>query len=168
MKEKMTVDQFNAILVDLEQMKNSPAAHTGIRLVSENTLDIDYLSGIPSYMKTSLCRKVLRYVAKTALKGTMEIDGLASSCRFCAMENGYAVSFGSLTKWSFFSHRLNKTITVEINQNDDSFSAKVAKFYNEDKNLLMEVELWSGCHWTQSVGRIDLISYFDDTRNSLL
>jgi hypothetical protein len=140
----------------------------GVRLVSENTLNTDYLSEIPSYMKTSLCRKVLRYVAKTALKGTMEIDGLASSCSFCAMENGHAVSFSSITKWSFFSHRLNKTITVEINQDEDSFSARVAKFYDEDRNLLMEVEPWQGCHWTQSTGRIDLISHFDDTRNPLL
>ena len=168
MKEKMTVNQFNAILIDLESEKDTPRTHMGVRLVSENTLNTDYLSEIPSYMKTSLCRKVLRYVAKTALKGTMEIDGLASSCGFCAMENGHAVSFGSITKWSFFSHRLKKTITVEINQDEDSFSARVAKFYDEDKNLLMEVEPWQGCHWTQSIGRIDLMSYFDDTRNSLL
>jgi hypothetical protein len=168
MKEKMTVDQFNTILIDLESGKDTPHAHMGVRIVAGNSLDLDYLSEIPSYMKASLCRKVLRYVAKTALKGTMEIDGLASSCSFCAMENGHAVSFSSITKWSFFSHRLNKTITVEINQDEDSFSARVAKFYDEDRNLLMEVEPWQGCHWTQSTGRIDLISHFDDTRNPLL
>jgi hypothetical protein len=168
MKEKMTVDQFNTILIDLESGKDTPHAHMGVRIVAGNSLDLDYLSEIPSYMKASLCRKVLRYVAKTALKGTMEIDGLASSCSFCAMENGHAVSFSSIIKWSFFSHRLNKTITVEINQDEDSFSARVAKFYDEDRNLLMEVELWQGCHWTQSTGRIDLISHFDDTRNPLL
>jgi len=168
MKEKMTVDQFNTMLIDLESGKDTPHAHIGVRIVAGNSLDLDYLSEIPNYMKASLCRKVLRYVAKTALKGTMEIDGLASSCSFCAMENGHAVSFGSITKWSFFSHRLNKTITVEINQDEDSFSARVAKFYDEDRNLLMEVEPWQGCHWTQSIGRIDLISHFDDTRNPLL
>jgi hypothetical protein len=168
MKEKMTVDQFNTILIDLESGKDTPHAHMGVRIVAGNSLDLDYLSEIPSYMKASLCRKVLRYVAKTALKGTMEIDGLASSCSFCAMKNGHAVSFSSITKWSFFSHRLNKTITVEINQDEDSFSARVAKFYDEDRNLLMEVEPWQGCHWTQSTGRIDLISHFDDTRNPLL
>ena len=168
MKEKMTVDQFNTMLVDLESGKDTPHAYMGVRIVAGNSLDLDYLSEIPSYMKASLCRKVLRYVAKTALKGTMEIDGLASSCSFCAMENGHVVSFGSITKWSFFSRRLNKTITVEINQDEDSFSARVAKFYDEDRNLLMEVEPWQGCHWTLSTGRIDLMSYFDDTRNSLL
>lgn len=168
MKEKMTVDQFNTMLIDLESGKDTPHAHMGVRIVAGNSLDLDYLSEIPSYMKASLCRKVLRYVAKTALKGTMEIDGLASSCSFCAMENGNAVSFGSITKWSFFSHRLNKTITVEINQDEDSFSARVVKFYDEDRNLLMEVEPWQGCHWTLSTGRIDLISHFDDTRNPLL
>lgn len=167
MKEKMTTDQFNDMLIDLEQMKDSPLAHMGVRIVAGNDLDTDYLSEIPNYMKTSLCRKVLRYVVKTALKGTMEIDGLASSCSFCAMEEGHAVSFGSLTKWSFFSHRLKKTIIVEINQNEDSFSARVAKFYDENRNLLMEVEPWTGCHWTQSTGRIDLMGYFDDVRNPL-
>ena len=169
MKEKMTVDQFNAMLIDLEQMKDSPAAHMGVSIVAGYiALDMDYMSEIPNYMKASLCRKVLRYVAKTALKGTMEIDGLSSSCGFCAMENGHAVSFGSITKWSFFSYRLNKTITVEINQDEDSFSARTVRFYDEDRNLLMEVEPWQGCHWTQSTGRIDLISHFDDTRNPLL
>ena len=168
MKEKMTVDQFNTMLVDLESGKDTPHAHMGVRIVAGNSLGLDYLSEIPSYMKASLCRKVLRYIAKVALKGTMEIDGLSSSCGFCAMENGHAVSFGSITKWSFFSHRLNKTITVEINQDEDSFSARVAKFYDENRNLLMEVEPWQGCHWTLSTGRIDLISHFDDTRNPLL
>lgn len=169
MKEKMTVDQFNTMLIDLEQMKDSPAAHMGVSIVAGYTaLDMDYMSEIPIYMKASLCRKVLRYVAKTALKGTMEIDGLASSCGFCAMEDGHAISFGSLTKWSFFSYRLKKTITVEINQNEDSFSARVAKFYDENRNLLMEVEPWTGCHWTQVTGRIDLMGYFDDVRNPLL
>ena len=168
MKEKMTVDQFNAILVDLEQMKDSSAAHMGVRLVAENCLNLDYLSEISRYAKTSLCRKVLRYVAKTALRGTMEIDGLASSCSFCAMENGDAVSFGSLTEWSFFSYRLKKTIKVEIVSDEDSFSARVVRFYDEKRNLLMEVEPWTGLHWTLSTGRIDLMSYFDDTRNPLL
>ena len=167
MKEKMTVDQFNTMLIDLESGKDTPHAHMGVRIVAGNSLDLDYLSEIPNYMKASLCRKVLRYVAKTALKGTMEIDGLASSCSFCAMENGDTVSFGSLTEWSFFSHRLKKTITVEISQNEDSFSARVVRFYDKERNLLMEVEPWTGCHWTQFTGRIDLTDYFDDIRNPL-
>ena len=163
MKEKMTVDQFNAILVDLESREDTPRTHMGVRLVSENTLNTDYLSEIPEYMKTSLCRKVLRYVAKTALNGTMEIDGLASSCSFCAMENGHAVSFGSNTEWTFYSHRAHRTIKVEI-----YYDENLAKFYDLDGKLWMKVELWQGCHWTQSTGRIDLISHFDDTRNPLL
>ena len=168
MKEKMTVDQFNTMLIDLESGKDTPHAHMGVRIVAGNSLDLDYMSEIPSYMKASLCRKVLRYVAKTTLKGTMEIDGLASSCGFCSMEYGHAVSFGSLTEWSFFSHRLKKTINVEIDQNEDAFSARLVKFYDENRNLLMEVEPWSGCHWTQSIGRIDLMHYFDDVRNKLI
>ena len=164
----MTVDQFNAILVDLEKGVDSPLSHMGVRLVAGDDLSCDYLSEIPHYAENSLCRKVLRYVAKTALKGTFELDGLASSCGFCAMENGDAVSFGSMTQWSFFSHRLKKTIKVEIVSDEDSFSARVARFYDEKRNLLMEVEIWPGCHWTLPTGRIDLISHFDDTRNSLM
>lgn len=157
----MTKEQFNDILNafnknDLVQM------HMGVRLVASNDLHMDYLSEIPEYMKTSLCRKVLRYVAQTALRGTMEVDGLAYSARFCAMENGHSVSFGDIRKWSFWSHRLNKKIIVSISNNE------FARFYDTEHNLLMKVKIWQGCHWTQSIGRIDLVGYFDDVRNPLM
>jgi len=155
MKEKMTVDQFNAILVDLEQMKDSPAAHMGVSIVAGYTaLDMDYMSEIPSYMKASLCRKVLRYVAKTALKGTMEIDGLASSCSFCAMENGHAISFGSNVEWSF-NHK-GELINVTI----DSKSKEVY-YYDKYFKELYHCEIPYGVHWTQVTGRIDLIGIFE-------
>ena len=154
MKEKMTVDQFNAILIDLESGEDTPRTHMGVRMVSENTLDIDYLSEIPEYMKTSLCRKVLRYVAKTALKGTMEIDGLASSCSFCAMENGHAVSFGSNVEWSF-NHK-GELINVTI----DSKGKKVY-YYDKYFKELYHCEIPYGVHWTQVTGRIDLIGIFE-------
>lgn len=165
----MTMEQFNDILVAFQTGKNDALIHMGIRLVSENNLHLDYLSEIPEYMKTSLCRKVLRYVAQIALHGTMEIDGLASSCSFCEMEKGYPVSFGNLSYWSFWSHRLNKRIEVSIEiSEEECFQSRTAKFYDYEHNLLMEVELWLGCHWTQSTGRIDLMHYFDDVRNKLI
>lgn len=155
MKEKMTVDQFNAILVDLEQMKDSPAAHMGVSIVAGYTaLDMDYMSEIPSYMKASLCRKVLRYVAKTALKGTMEIDGLASSCGFCAMENGHAVSFGSNVEWSF-NHK-GELINVTIDS-----KGKEVYYYDKYSKELYHCEIPYGVHWTQVTGRIDLIGIFE-------
>ncbi len=169
MNNKMTKEQFNDILVAFQTGKNDVLIHMGVRLVAGNDLHLDYLSEIPEYMKTSLCRKVLRYIAQTALKGTMEIDGLASSCSFCEMKNGNAVSFGNLNYWSFWSHRLNKRIDVEILiSEEECFQARTAKFYDYEHNLLMEVELWSGCHWTQSTGRIDLMKYFDDVRNKII
>ena len=42
MKEKMTVDQFNAMLVDLEKGVDSPLSHMGVRLVAQNNLNLDY------------------------------------------------------------------------------------------------------------------------------
>ena len=169
MKQKMSQEQFNDILVAFQTGKNNALIHMGVSLVSGNDLHLDYLSEIPEYMKTSLCRKVLRYVAQTALRGTMEIDGLASSCSFCEMENGHPVSFGGFSYWSFWSHRLNKKINVEILiSEEECFMPRTAKFYDYEHNLLMEVELWLGCHWTLSTGRIDLMHYFDDVRNKLI
>lgn len=154
MKEKMTVDQFNTMLVDLESGKDTPHAHMGVRIVAGNSLDLDYLSEIPSYMKASLCRKVLRYVAKTALKGTMEIDGLASSCSFCAMEDGHAVSFGSNVEWSF-NHK-GELINVTIDS-----KGKEVYYYDKYSKELYHCEIPYGVHWTQSTGRIDLIGIFE-------
>lgn len=167
MKNKMSQEQFNQILVALESDKNQNLAHMGVRLVANNDLNLDYLSEIPNHYKESLCRKVLRYVAKTALKGTFELDGLALGT-FCAMKYGKAVSFGEATKFSFWSNRLNQKVNVEICPDDLSFSSEVARFYDENHKLLMEVEIWTGCHWTLSYGRMDLVNYFDDIRNSLL
>lgn len=69
-------------------------------------------------MKKSLTRKVLRYVAKTALKGTFEIDGLSVSCSFCEMLDGDPVSFSSSSsEWSF-DHK-GQLINVIINSKEN-------------------------------------------------
>jgi hypothetical protein len=165
---KITKEQFNDILVAF-QINDQRYIHLGVQMVANNRLSEDYFSEVPEYMKSSLCRKVLRYVAQTALRGTMEIDGLASSCSFCEMKNGHPVSFGGLNYWSFWSQRLNKKINVEILiSEEECFQPRTAKFYDYEHNLLMEVEIWQGCHWTQSIGRIDLMGYFDDVRNPLM
>lgn len=157
--KKMTTEEFDSYLNSFKE-NNVPMIHSAIRIVT-GCLDSDYLSEIDKYRKKSLIRKVLRYVAQTALKGTMEIDSLALSCAFHEMKDGYAVSFGDPLKWSFFSHRLKETIYVEIDN-------EIVRYYDSKHNLKIEVEIWCGCNFYQSTGRSDLMHYFDDVRNSLL
>lgn len=88
---KMTVEEFDSYLNSFRE-NNVPMIHGAIRMVT-GCLCSDYLSEIDGYRKKSLVRKVLRYVAQTAIRGTMEIDGLAISCSFHEMKNGDAVSF---------------------------------------------------------------------------
>jgi len=159
---KMTKEEFDCYLNSFSE-NNVPMIHGAIRLVTGGAIFLDYTSEISKYRKQSLIRKVLRYVAQTAIKGTMEIDGLALSCSFHEMKDGEAVSFGDLLEWSFFSHRLKETIHVEIDQ-----EGKVARYYDGKHNLRMKVNIWHGCHFYQSTGRIDIMHHFDDVRNPLL
>lgn len=160
---KMTVEEFDSYLNSFKE-NNVPMMHGAVRMVTSGAIFLNLTSEISKYRKQSLIRKVLRYVADTALKGTMEIDGLALSCSFHEMKDGDAVSFGNLLEWSFYSHRLKEIIHVEINPKD----GKVARYYDSKHNLRMEVSIWRGCHFYQSTGRIDLMHYFDDVRNQLL
>lgn len=160
---KMTTEEFDGYLNSFKE-NNVPMMHSAVRMVTSGAIFLNLTSEISKYRKQSLIRKVLRYVADTALKGTMEIDGLALSCSFHEMKDGDAVSFGNLLEWSFYSHRLKETVYVEINPKD----GKVARYYDSKHNLRMEVNIWQGCHFYQSTGRIDLMHYFDDVRNQLL
>ena len=158
----MTVEEFDSYLNSFSE-NNVPMIHGAIRMVTSGAIFLDLTSEISKYRKQSLIRKVLRYVAQTAIKGTMEIDGLAISCSFHEMKDGEAVSFGKALEWSFYSHRLKETIHVEIDQ-----KGKIARYYDNKHNLRMEVTIWQGCHFCQSTGKIDLMHYFDDIRNSLI
>lgn len=162
MRKKMTTEEFDSYLNSFRE-NNVPMIHAAIRMVTSGGIFLDYTSDIDRYRKQSLIRKVLRYVAQTALKGTMEIDGLAFSGAFYEMKNGDAVSFGDSLEWSFFSNILKETIYVEIDDKDE-----IARYYDGKHNLRMEVAIWHGCHFYQPAGRIDLMLFFDDTRNQLL
>lgn len=153
-REKMSVEQFKEIL-NAFYTKNTSKMHMGVRLVSENMLHMEYLSDIPEYYKTSLCRKVLRYVAETALKGTFEIDGLASSCSFCEMENGDPKSFASNVEWSFDYN--GELINVTIDP-----SGKEVYYYDKYSKEIWHTNIPYGVHWTQVTGKIDIISMFED------
>ena len=157
---KYTTEQFREMLNAFNE-NNEVLMHNAVRLVTSRGLWSELCADISDYHKQSLVRKVLRYVAQTALKGTMEIDGLAQSCAFNEMQDGEPVSFGTDEKWSFYSHRLNSKVVVEVD-------GETAKFYNENHVLLMVTKIWDGCHWYIATGRIDLMHYFDDTRNPLV
>ena len=153
-REKMTVEQFKEIL-NAFYTNDTARMHTGVRLVSQNMLHREYLSDIPEYYKTSLCRKVLRYVAQTALSGTFEIDGLASSCSFCEMENGEPKSFGSNIEWSF-DYR-GQLINVTIDS-----KGKEVYYYDKYSKEIWHTEIPYGVHWNQITGKVDIISMFED------
>lgn len=154
MEKKMLMEQFNEILVALESGEDVAKAHMGVRLVAGDNLSCDYLSEIPHYAKASLCRKVLRYVAKTALKGTFELDGLASGT-FCAIENGHQVSFASHVEWSF-NHK-GDLINVAIN-----YDGKSVYYYDKYSREIWHCEIPYGCHWTQPSGKVDIVRMFED------
>lgn len=157
---KYTTEQFREMLNAFNE-NNTVMMNNAVCLVTSRGLWSELCADISDYHKQSLVRKVLRYVAQTALRGTMEIDGLSQSCNFHEMQDGESVSFGTDEKWSFHSHRTNSKVVVEVN-------GETAKFYNEDHVLLMETEIWDGCHWYTATGRIDLMHYFDDVRNLLV
>ena len=150
----MTKERFNEIL-NAFNTNNESFIHMGIRLVAQDDLNMDYLSEIPHYMKASLCRKALRYVAQTALKGTFEIDGLAYSCSFYEMEHGEPKSFGSNVEWSF--DYKGDLINVTIDSN-----GREVYYYDKYSKEIWHTEIPFGVHWTQTQGKIDIVSMFED------
>lgn len=150
---KITEEEFSKYLNAFSE-GNTPLIHGAITLVTNDDLYSDRLSDIPRYMKASLIRKVLRYVAQTALKGTFEIDGLSVSCSFCEMSNGDPVSFGSVTEWSF-NHK-GQLINVTIDSTGD-----VVYYYDKYSKELWHCDIPYGCHWTTIVGRIDIVRMFE-------
>ena len=153
-REKMSLEVFTEIL-NAFKSGDIPKMHMGVRLVAENILHKKYLEDIPEYYKTSLCRKVLRYVAETALKGTFEIDGLSTSCSFCEMENGDPKSFGSNIEWSFDYRGQFINVTIDPN-------GKEVYYYDKYSKEIWHTNIPQGVHWTQVTGKVDIVSMFED------
>lgn len=151
---KVTTEEFSKYLNAFSEGQ-TPLIHAAIILVTNDDLYSDRLSDIPRYMKASLARKVLRYVSKTALKGTFEIDGLSVSCAFCEMYNGYPVSFGSTTEWSF-DHK-GQLINVTIDSTGD-----FVYFYDKYSEELWHCEIPFGCNWITPEGRADIVRMFEN------
>ena len=150
---KITTEEFSKYLNAFSEGQ-TPLIHAAITLVTNDDLYSDRLSDIPRYMKSSLIRKVLRYVAKTALKGTFEIDCLSVSCAFCEMANGNPVSFGSTTEWSF-NHK-GQLINVTIDSTGDS-----VYFYDKYSEELWHCEIPFGYHWATAAGRANIVRIFE-------
>ena len=150
----MTIEQFNDILVGLNE-GNQAKTLQAIGIIAEGTLGSDYLSEIPRYMKASLGRKVLRHIAKVALSGTFEIDGLAASVPFCQMRNGDPVSFASDFEWSF-NHK-GEFINVTIDSKKDE-----VYYYDKYSKEIWHCEIPYGCHWTEPSGKADIVRMFED------
>lgn len=146
--KKMTKEEFNKYLNSFAENQIS-LINAAISLVASAELCSDRLSDIPKYMKSSLTRKVLRYVAKTAIKGTFEIDGLATSCSFCEMLDGDPVSFSSSSsEWSF-DHK-GQLINVIINSEEN-----IVYYY--DKHFK---ELWH-CEIPNKGTKFDIVQIFE-------
>lgn len=150
--KKVTIEEFNKYINAFSE-DQTPWIRAAISLVASADLYSDIMSDIPRYMKASLTRKVLRYVGKTALKGTFEIDDLSTSCSFCEVV-GNPVSFGSTTEWSF-NHR-GQLINVNIDSKED-----VVYYYDKYFKELWHCEIPYGCHWTTPTGRFDIIQIFE-------
>ena len=150
---KITTEQFSQYLNAFAE-GNASLIHGAITLVTNDDLYSDRLSDVPRYMKASLIRKVLRYVAKIALRGTFEIDGLSVACSFCEMSNGDPVSFGSVTEWSF--DYKGELVNVTIDYTED-----VVYYYNKRFEELWHCDIPYGCHWTTIPGRVDIVRMFE-------
>lgn len=150
---KVTTEEFSKYLNAFSEGQTT-LIHAAITLVTNDDLYSDRFSDIPRYMKASLVRKVLRYVAKTALKGTFEIDGLSMSCAFCEMANGNPVSFGSTIEWSF-DHK-GELINVTIDSTGD-----FVYYYDKYSKELWHCEIPSGCHCTTPEGRVTIVQMFE-------
>lgn len=159
MKPKMTKEEFTELLNSFQSGGSTILKHMAVRMVTSNSMYNGYLEDIPDYMKKSLMRKVLRFVAETSLKGTFEIDGLSTSCAFYAMEDGYPVSFGSNTEWSFYSNVLGKTIYVEVKNNK-------ARYYNEEHLCLGTMDV-SNVHINTISGKVDIVKDFERSMQTI-
>lgn len=158
MKKKMSIEQFNEILIGLEE-GNPVKATMAISMIAEGTLDSDYLSEIPMYMKASLGRKVLRHVIKVALSGTFDIDGLAASVPFCQVRDGNPVSFASNVEWSF--NYKGQLINVTIDSKGDE-----VYYYDKYSKEIWHCEIPQGCHWTEPSGKADIVKMFENFQST--
>ena len=158
---KYTVEEFDRYLNAFEE-GNKTLMNNAVALLTSGAIWSELCENISKFRKQSLVRKVLRHVAKTALRGSFEIDGLSVSQKFCEMQDGYPVSFGTNNCWTFWSHRLNAKIEV-------SFVADQVVYTNTESHRLVEQlsDVTNNSRFTLE-GKIDIVHHFEDPRTSIL
>jgi len=82
MKLRITEEQVQDLMEALDTNGHPGYITMAINALILNQFNSDYWKDIPTSMKSELVKKVLQYIASTALRGTIEIDGLARSCKF--------------------------------------------------------------------------------------
>lgn len=90
MEKKMNLDQFKAIMVEVEN-GNEVFSNWAVRCIISGELYSERFAEIPEEYKQSLCRKAFRSVAFRSSYGTLEATGVATSCGFHQMKNGNPV-----------------------------------------------------------------------------
>ena len=155
--KKYTTKEFDEFLNAFNEGGSEILRHMAVRLVTSNALWSEICSEISNIRKQSLVRKVLRFVAQTALKGTFEVDGLAQSCNFCQMEYGNPVSFGKPCEFTFTSDVTKDLVRVIV-----TFNTHMVRCYNRFGVKLLEFKVWNGLHFTTDTGRFDIVQYFEE------
>lgn len=150
MERKITLEQFNDMLNSFSE-NNKPLINMAVYAVSNDRLNDEVYSEISHYLKASLCRKVCRYIAQTALKGTFEIDGLQVSTSFAEMKNGNPVLFSCPEDFTFDHNGTQIRVIVTSN--------KVAYICNDD--ILHMTDKPSNWHYTQEA-MFDLVQNFEN------
>lgn len=82
MKPRITEEQVQGLMEALETNGHPGYITMAINALILNQFNSDYWKNIPANMKSELVKKVLQYTVHTTLRGTIEIDGLARSCKF--------------------------------------------------------------------------------------
>lgn len=154
---KMTKEEFNQYLNSFSENKMSFMLASVSLVIEGHLWKSSQYSEIPEYMKKSLGRKVARFLLQTGINGTFEADGLAQSCSFVEMKDGYPVSFGKVSDWTFNSESAGK-VRVLIFRNS-------VGYYNPNGDTLLKVSIPHGCDPYNSQGRVELVKLFEEKFN---
>ena len=150
MKLRITKEQVQDLMYALETNGHPGYITMAINALILNQFHSDYWKDIPASMKSELVKKVLQYTASTALRGTIEIDGLARSCKF-----NQPVSYSDPYDFTFTLNENQQQIRVRAVPKERLVHYYDAKSGNEICN--MSLDSYEGSLDEQ----IELISRFE-------
>lgn len=132
MKLKISEQEFNKYITALSE--NTPTSYTYIALrlvLTGNLWTSESFSDISEDLKKHLVRRAFQYIAKTASKGTLEIDGLAGILDF----QGYT-SFSEDADEISFTYNGEKVFAVIEND--------TCNFFNNKHKLIKSIPSFKG------------------------